>query len=88
MHGLFVFSIIFLAVTVMICSYRAIKGPKAADRLIAINVIGTKTVVLICILSFILKETYFIDVVLVYALISFVSSLVIARYIENREAKP
>lgn len=88
MHGFFIFSIIFLAVTVMVCSYRAIKGPKAADRLIAINVIGTKTVVLICILSFILKETYFIDVVLVYALISFVSSLVIARHIENREAKP
>jgi multicomponent Na+:H+ antiporter subunit F len=84
MHGLLVFSIVFLAITVMICSYRAIKGPKATDRLIAINVIGTKTVVLICIISFILKETYFIDVVLVYALISFVSSVVISKYIENR----
>jgi multicomponent Na+:H+ antiporter subunit F len=87
MHGLLVFSIVFLAITVMICSYRAIKGPKATDRLIAINVIGTKTVVLICILSFILKETYFIDVVLVYALISFVSTLVIARHIESRGSK-
>lgn len=87
MRGLFVFSIVFLAITVMICSYRAIKGPKATDRLIAINVIGTKTVVLICILSFILKETYFIDVVLVYALISFVASIVIARHIENRGSK-
>lgn len=88
MHGLLIFSIVFLSITVIICSYRAIKGPRAADRLIAINVIGTKTVVLICILSFILKETYFIDVVLVYALISFVSSLVIARHIENKEVKP
>ncbi len=87
MHELFIFSIVFLAITVIICYYRAIKGPKATDRLIAINVIGTKTVVLICILSFILKETYFIDVVLVYALISFVSSLVIARHIESRRGK-
>lgn len=87
MHGLFICSIVFLAITVIICSYRAIKGPKATDRLIAINVIGTKTVVVICILSFILKETYFIDVVLVYALISFVSSLVIARHIESRRDK-
>lgn len=87
MHGLLVFSIVFLAITIMICSYRAVKGPKAADRLIAINVIGTKTVVLICVLSFILKETYFIDVVLVYSLISFVSSLVIARHIEDRGSK-
>jgi len=83
MHGLLVFSIVFLAITIMLCSYRAVKGPKAADRLIAINVIGTKTVVLICIISFILKETYFIDVVLVYGLISFISSLVIARHIEG-----
>jgi len=87
MYGLLIFSIIFLATTIMICSYRAIKGPQASDRLIAINVIGTKTVVLICIISFILKETHFIDVVLVYALISFVSSLVIARHIENKGAK-
>jgi multicomponent Na+:H+ antiporter subunit F len=71
----------------MICSYRAVKGPKATDRLIAINVIGTKTVVLICIISFILKETYFIDVVLVYALISFVSSTVISKHIENGGTK-
>lgn len=87
MHGLLLFSIVFLAATVMLCSYRAIKGPKAADRLVAINVIGTKTVVLICILSFILKETYFVDVVLVYVLISFVSTLVIVRYIEKRRSK-
>jgi multicomponent Na+:H+ antiporter subunit F len=53
MHGLLIFSIVFLAISVIICSYRAIRGPKAADRLIAINVIGTKTVVLICILSLI-----------------------------------
>lgn len=87
MYGLLVFSIVFLSLTVMICSYRAIKGPKATDRLIAINVIGTKTVVIICIIAFILKETYFIDVVLVYALISFVSSLVIARHIEAGRTK-
>ncbi|MDF2840134.1 MAG: cation:proton antiporter [Clostridia bacterium] len=87
MHGLFFFSIVFLAITIMICSYRAVKGPKATDRLIAINVIGTKTVVLICIISFILKETYFIDVVLVYALISFVSSTVISKHIENGGTK-
>ena len=72
-------SIIILAFTIMLCIIRAIKGPAAADRLIAINVIGTKTIVLISIVSFILKETYFIDVVLVYALISFIASIVISN---------
>jgi multicomponent Na+:H+ antiporter subunit F len=65
---------------------RVIKGPDAADRLMAINVIGTKIIVLISIVSFILKETYFIDVVLVYALISFIASTAIADFIEKMGA--
>lgn len=80
---LFIFSTVFLSVTIILCTIRAIKGPSPADRLIAINVIGTKTVVLISIISFILKETYFLDVVLVYALISFIASIVISKHIES-----
>lgn len=81
------FAILFLSITIIGCIYRAIKGPSAADRLIAINVIGTKTIVLIIMVSFILKETYFIDAALVYALISFVASIVIANYIEKSGGK-
>ncbi|MDK2920009.1 MAG: multicomponent Na+:H+ antiporter subunit [Candidatus Petromonas sp.] len=80
---LLVFSTVFLSLTIVLCIIRAVRGPKPADRLIAINVIGTKTVVLISIVSFILKETYFLDVVLVYALISFIASIVISRFIEE-----
>lgn len=83
MIKLLTFSILFLSATIFICMLRAIKGPSAADRLIAINVIGTKTIVLIIIVSFLLNETYFVDVAIVYALINFLSSIVIAKYIEN-----
>ncbi|MBM7869083.1 multicomponent Na+:H+ antiporter subunit F [Clostridium pascui] len=83
MAKILTFAILFLSITIMGCMYRAIKGPSAADRLVAINVISTKTIVLILMISFILKETYFIDVALVYALISFVASVVIANYIEK-----
>ncbi|RKD22236.1 multisubunit sodium/proton antiporter, MrpF subunit [Caminicella sporogenes DSM 14501] len=84
---LFIISTILLAFTIILCIIRAIKGPGAANRLIAINVIGTKTVVLISIISFILKETYFLDVVLVYALISFLASIVIAEFIKENRRK-
>lgn len=87
MTKILTFAILFLSITIMGCMYRAIKGPSAADRLVAINVIGTKTIVLILMISFILKETYFIDVALVYALISFVASIVIANYIEKSGGK-
>ena len=83
MSKVLIFAILFLSVTILICMFRAIKGPSAADRLIAVNVIGTKTIVLILIVSFLLHEKYFVDVAIVYALISFLSSIVIAKFIEN-----
>lgn len=87
MNKILVFSVIFLSATILACLYRAIKGPTQADRLIAINVIGTKTIIIIAMVSFIIKETYFVDVALVYALISFITSIVIANYIENPGGK-
>ncbi|MCG8482856.1 MAG: monovalent cation/H+ antiporter complex subunit F [Clostridia bacterium] len=72
-------AIIFLACTVLLCMVRAIKGPNTADRIIAINVVSTKIIVLISFVSFLLEETYFIDVALTYALISFITSIVVAQ---------
>jgi len=83
MTKILVFAILFLSIIIIGSMYRAIKGPSAADRLIAINVIGTKTIILILMVSLAFKEDYFVDVALVYALISFVASIVIASYIEK-----
>jgi len=74
-------AIIFLGLTTGLCMFRVIKGPTRGDRMIGINIIGTKTIVIIALISFLLKEVYFIDVVLVYALISFIGSYAVAREI-------
>lgn len=79
MDKFFLFSLLFLSVTIILCMVRVIKGPTKGDRIIGINIIGTKTMVIIAIVSFLLKESYFMDVVLVYALISFIGSYVISR---------
>jgi len=83
MTKILTFAIVFMSIIIIGSMYRAIKGPSASDRLIAINVIGTKTIILIIMISILFKEEYFVDVALVYALISFVSSIVIANYIEK-----
>ena len=75
---------LLIGITLMMALYRVVVGPTKGDRLIAINVIGTKTLVLMAIVSLILKEQFFLDVVLVYALISFTASLFIAREIEDK----
>lgn len=74
---------IFLSFTIILCMIRAVKGPSPADRLVAVNVIGTKTIVLISMISFVLKESYFIDVVLVYAMISFIGTIGLSDLIER-----
>ncbi len=78
---IFIFGILCLSVNILLCMIRAIKGPDPEDRLLAVNVVGTKVIALISIVSFILNETYFVDVVLVYALINFIGTIVIADFV-------
>lgn len=77
-------STLILSLITIFSMIRAIIGPSLGDRLISINVIGTKTIVIISMISFVLRETYFIDVVLVYALISFLASIVVSIIIKGK----
>lgn len=74
-------SLAFLAIGVCIVFVRAIKGPRFTDRIMAINMIGTMTTVIICILSAYLNEVWIIDVALVYTLLSFLAVVIICRVV-------
>ncbi len=63
--------------------YRAITGPTVYDRALAANVIGTKTVVLLALIGFIFDRPHFLDIALVYALINFIATIAILKYIET-----
>ena len=64
---------IILAVMVLMCLVRAIKGPKTADRIVAINMMGTLTMVIIAILAVKMDEGYLVDICIIYAMISFLA---------------
>jgi multicomponent Na+:H+ antiporter subunit F len=74
---------IILAFTSFLCLYRAVIGPSAPDRVVAVNVIGTKTLVILVLFAFIYGQTLYIDVAIVYALINFISTLSISKYLEK-----
>ena len=76
---------IVMAILMGVTFIRGIIGPTSLDRNIVINVIGTKTVVIMVLMSFIYEELFFIDVALVYALISFVATICVAKYLERGE---
>ncbi|MBD5500954.1 MAG: sodium:proton antiporter [Lachnospiraceae bacterium] len=81
-----------LAFVLIICLIRAVTGPRVADRIVAINMMGTMVMVIIAIMSFLLKESYLVDICLIYAMASFLAVVVLTKvylgiYEEKRHNK-
>ncbi|MCK4911787.1 MAG: hypothetical protein KAR83_09095 [Thermodesulfovibrionales bacterium] len=74
---------ILILIAVFLVLYRAVKGPTIYDRVLAVNVIGTKTVVLLAIIGFISARPHFLDIALVYALINFIATIAILKYMDT-----
>lgn len=82
MHTFFLYSAIALAIIIAVPLVRVLKGPSVFDRLLATNAIATKTIVLICIIGILYERIdMFIDITLAYAILGFIGSLVIAKYV-------
>jgi len=66
--------------------YRAIFGPTVLDRLIGVNAIGSKTVVLLVLIGLIYRRVdMFIDIALAYAMLNFIAVLAASRYFQKRK---
>ncbi|MBR2207857.1 MAG: hypothetical protein IJ859_03515 [Synergistaceae bacterium] len=76
---------IFLSITVFICLMRAALGPRFSDRIIAASMTGTQIILLISVLAVIVGEDYLADICLIYAIISFLSIVVLARSVIERK---
>ncbi len=89
-HWLYITALVLLSAMTILCLVRAIRGPRIADRVVAINMITTLTLAMICILALMLGEGYLIDVGLVYAMIGFLAVVVLCKVymgvaLEHRE---
>ncbi|MBR6706523.1 MAG: sodium:proton antiporter [Clostridia bacterium] len=71
--------LVILALLILFCLYRAVRGPRTADRIVSVNMISTMTIIMISVLSVMLKEGYLMDVALIYAMISFLAVVVLTR---------
>ncbi|MDA1101654.1 MAG: monovalent cation/H+ antiporter complex subunit F [Proteobacteria bacterium] len=61
---------------------RAFLGPTVFDRILAVNSVGTKTVLLIAVLGFLTGRPDFLDIAIVYALINFIGVVAILKYVQ------
>lgn len=63
---------------------RALMGPTLYDRILAVNVIGTKTVLVIGLLGFVMGRPDFLDIAMIYTLINFVTTIAILKFFRYR----
>ena len=79
---------VVLLVGVVMLLVRALRGPTVFDRILAINAIGTKTVLLVALIAYVDLENgnpaFFLDTSIVYALVNFVATIAILKYIQYR----
>ncbi len=71
--------LVILAVMLFVCLIRAVRGPRVADRIMAVNMMGTMVMVMIVVLSLLLKEGFLVDICLIYAMVSFLAVVVISK---------
>jgi len=75
---------VVILVAVAIGLVRAFRGPTLYDRVLAANMIGTLTVLMVAVLGFMTGRPEFLDIALVYVLISFVSTIAVLRVVSSR----
>nr|WP_293033205.1 cation:proton antiporter [Natronococcus sp.] len=74
---------LFVVLAIMMF-YRVVAGPTTQDRLLAVNVLGTNTVVILALLAAGLDEPWFLDIALIYALLNFLMAIAISKFTVER----
>ena len=79
---MFFAAIIGVAITMLLLLIRALLGPSAYDRILAINLFGTKTVLFVAVLGFLNGRPEFLDLGLIYALINFIGTIAVLKFMQ------
>ena len=86
MQDVFLYLATALSVIIPVPFYRVLRGPTVFDRLLGAGAIGTKTLVLVCLIGFIYgRIEMFIDIALAYAILNFIGLVAVARYFQTRK---
>ena len=78
---IWIFTVLALCALMLLAMVRLVKGPTSADRVVALDAINTLVVAAMIVLGVVIHQFIFIDVAIIYALLSFVGTLYIAKYL-------
>jgi len=85
LYGTYLIVLVSLALCIILALVRVILGPTAPDRVVGVDTINTIVIVGMVLFGAAFQEVIYIDVAIVYALLSFISTLFIAKYLEGGE---
>ena len=80
---MFAVAVIAILITILLALARVIMGPTVYDRIAAMNMIGTKTILLIAVFAFLTDRHDLLDIALVYALINFIGVVAVLKLVEQ-----
>jgi multicomponent Na+:H+ antiporter subunit F len=80
MDVIYVIVAVAIALTMAMAMIRALRGPTIYDRILAVNMFGTVTVMLLSVLSFVVERPDFLDIAMVYALMNFIGTTAVLKY--------
>lgn len=72
-------ALLVLGVGIVLALLRAIRGPRLADRILGINLLGTLCTACIAVLAVLLHQSWLLDVALIYCMMSFLAVVILAR---------
>lgn len=75
--------IIAILITILLALVRALMGPTVYDRIAAMNMLGTKTILLIAVFAFMTGRHDLLDIAIVYALINFIGVIAVLKLVEQ-----
>ncbi len=85
MDYFFLYAGVYLCLLMVLSLYRAVFGPTVLDRLVGVNAIGSKTVVLLALIGLIYRRVdMFVDIAMAYAMLNFLAVLAASRFFQKR----
>lgn len=78
-------ALLLVSLAFVILLYRLIKGPTVADRVVALDALGVSLISIVALLSLIYETGYFLEVILLLSILSFIGTTAFAKFIERGE---
>ena len=83
MEIVYIIATVFISLALILSMVRLVKGPTAADRVVALDTMSITVTASLTLLAFYFQRYIYVDVALIYAVLGFIGVIIIARYLER-----